>query len=781
MRTFETSIMVCFILQLCRGSRSRWLPAHLHASSFVVHNHRHINLGSNAGGRDGRDIISAPRPRATSSSNTDLNQHEQQHEEPNYESMNQQEYSNAQNYRQQRQKQQQQEQPTSSDVQSMRSRYQFQTVQLGSTRRMPPTTSEYDESYNNYNVGDNDDENLGNDDANVPNLFDNNNDEKLGNVDADVPTIFDNPVKKEVNFFDDVEEGGPVKRTATAVPNKIQNERDAEQGTAAEKTAMDSSTPSYPRSIPPRVIPSFMEPVKTKAILIDSNSNTDSENNNGDIAQQRNLPMEASNGGSSTSQLTIIGHQLEHLTSQIYQLNKGLEFNINSPKQVARVLFGDDSTGDTSTNKDVLEAMASAGNEMAGCIYKFRKLSREVKREKRRVEQVEKGDKKNDYYGNLARLDAKNRNVGNSESVSVAGIDGETQGSNKADVKIFETVTSTSQQTMTDDDATIGHHRREPLILIDTSAYIYRAYHAIPPLHHSDGTPTGALHGVCRMLQNLLLNRLLKGEQPHVVLCFDFKGPNFRHEVYPEYKANRGPCPEDLVPQFGLVREAAEAFGVVQVEAEGYEADDVIATLARQALRDGVDVDIFSGDKDLMQLITPIGIEPKVHMIDPLHFDRVDHDDVVKKWGVSSEKLGDVLALAGDSADNIPGAPGIGPKIAAALINEYGTLSNVIAQADGIKQNKRRESIIENAEKLLLFRKLVTLDDSIPINEMTLPSSFQDVSTLRMSTFDPNRLIDFYKRMELNACQKTLESRLRSGWVNFKPPPTPEEYEGVPF
>lgn len=150
-------------------------------------------------------------------------------------------------------------------------------------------------------------------------------------------------------------------------------------------------------------------------------------------------------------------------------------------------------------------------------------------------------------------------------------------------------------------------------------------------------------------------------------------------------------------------------------------------------------------------------------------------------WGVSSEKLGDVLALAGDAADNIPGAPGIGPKIAATLITEYGSLSNLIAKADTIKQKKRRESLIEHAEKVLLFRKLVTLDDSIPTSNMTLPSEYQDVTSLRMAQFDPNRLIDFYNRMELNSCRNQLESRMRSSSVSFKQPPTPEEFEGIPF
>ena len=391
---------------------------------------------------------------------------------------------------------------------------------------------------------------------------------------------------------------------------------------------------------------------------------------------------------------------------------------------------------------------------LRSCIYKYRKLSREIKREKRRVEQQENGDKKNDYYGNLARLKAKNMNGAGRQSQEAT----------------IENTTAESRK------------EREPLILIDISAYIYRAYHAIPPLHHSDGTPTGALHGVCRMLQNLLLARLLKGERPRVVLAFDFKGPNFRHDLYPEYKANRGPCPDDLVPQFQLVREAAEVFGLVCVEAEGYEADDVIATLTMQALSDGVDVDIFSGDKDLMQLITPHGIEPSVHMIDPLHFDRLDHDDVVNKWGVSSDKLGDVLALAGDASDNIPGCPGIGPKIAAQLINEFGSLSDVIAKSESIKQNKRRESLIENAERLLLFRKLVTLDESIPTNKMTLPPSFEGVSSLRMSLFNPDGLIDFYQRMELNACLNQLQKRRGSSSIIYKKPPIrDEEFGNIPF
>ena len=212
------------------------------------------------------------------------------------------------------------------------------------------------------------------------------------------------------------------------------------------------------------------------------------------------------------------------------------------------------------------------------------------------MEQAKKGDRKNDYYGNLARHRA---------SIAAPANNGEGRDGDQTSTNMFERVPTSEEHTASPRDAALRDRRREPLLLIDTSAYIFRAYHAMPPLHRADGTPTGALHGVCRMLQSLLLARLLRGERPRVVLVFDFNGPTFRHELYPEYKANRGPCPEDLAPQFALVREAADAFGVAQVEAAGYEADDVIATLAKEALAEGVDVDIFSGDKDLMQLITP--------------------------------------------------------------------------------------------------------------------------------------------------------------------------------
>jgi len=672
-------------------------------------------------------------------------------------------------------------QASQQDILSTRALYQFHPGSGG--REIPPSISDYDSYEDEYNfveeeeksnkdIRNNMDVYSSNDDAEKATSNDNTGD-SVGSsstnfFDDDIVKV-EQPMKKKQNTLqpEEVVKGTPPSKTQdinTSLPPKSY---ETIPSTPLDTSMSSMSKPSFPRARA-RIVttPSFMEPIKTKS-MIDLSSTTV---RNSSSSKQQRIPSEASNGNGSTSHLTTLMHQLEHLTSQIYQLNNGVEFNINSPKQVAIVLFGEDCTGDTSTNKDVLEAMSSAGNEMAACIYKFRKLSREIKREERRMKQQEKGDSKNDYYGNLARRhsaaddDAKKKN-----------------GSDAANVEIFQTVSQTNEEVSATTTTNNNERRREPLLLIDISAYIFRAYHAIPPLHHSDGTPTGALHGVCRMLQNLLLPRLLKGDRPRVVLAFDFKGPNFRHELYPEYKANRGPAPDDLVPQFALVREAAEAFGIDQVEAEGWEADDVIATLATQARNDGVDVDILSGDKDLMQLITPPSIEPSIHMVDPMHFERVDHDDVVEKWGVSSEKLGDLLALAGDSSDNIPGCPGIGPKIAATLIDEFGSLDDLLEQAETIKQNKRRENLIENAEKVRLSRKLVTLDDSIPISKMTLPPSFQDISSLRMSTFDPNRLLDFYKRMELNTIQNQLESRLRSSGMSFKQPPTPDEYKDVPF
>ncbi|KAL7446301.1 hypothetical protein ACHAXM_010381 [Skeletonema potamos] len=640
---------------------------------------------------------------------------------------------------------------TQSYTPSTRALYQFRPIQPGSTRQMPPTISNYD-SYDDYNIGD------------VHNgmNFDQQN-EALTDKELFIPTDSD---------YDSVEHV-QVKRTAEIIANKVldqqpvlslvpqikaQNEINSKQAslsTISNDLAASNNSQLYPRT-PRNFTPAFMEPPRVKAI---PNNPNKSDN------RPREIPVEASTGNVSTSYIDTLSHQLEHLQAQIYQLNDGVEFNIGSPKQVAKVLFGDDEEG-SSTSKDVLEALASAGNIMAENIYKWRKVASQHKKELKRIEQMDKGDRKNDYYGNLSRRDNRQRNGVDAEEPKVT-----------YQVEIFES--DTRKDTSPPAKDTVAD--RETLLLIDASAYIFRSYHAMPPLHRTDGMPTGAVHGVCRMLQSLLLSQLLKGDRPRVILCFDSKGNNFRHELYPEYKANRGPCPEDLIPQFDLVKEAASAFGVVQVEAEGYEADDVIATISRMALDEGMNVDIMSGDKDLWQLVTPPNIFPRLHMIDPLHLNSISHEVVEEKWGVSSDKLGDLLALAGDSSDNIKGAPGIGPKIAAQLINEFGSLSELLANTDKIKQRKRRESLDENAANIMLFRQLVALEDAIPVERMTSSPSFEGVSSVRMSTFDPSKLVEFYERMELSTCKNELERRLRSSWINYKHPPTPAEYSNVPF
>ena len=243
--------------------------------------------------------------------------------------------------------------------------------------------------------------------------------------------------------------------------------------------------------------------------------------------------------------------QLEDLKSEIYAQNNQKEFNINSPRQVSEVLFGEPGQ---STNKEVLEAMGGAGNRMADLIIKYRQMSRKIKRYNKKEETKSSGTLVSDV------------GVVNSTSVKL--------------------------------DA-------DPLLLVDTSAYIFRAYYSMPPLHRSDGMPIGAVMGFCNMLNRLLLDQMVDGDRPRLVLVFDPEGSSFRKDLYGEYKANRPECPMDLVPQFELVKEAAKAYGIPRVEAESYEADDVIATLATMASQQGIDTHILSGDKDLMQLITP--------------------------------------------------------------------------------------------------------------------------------------------------------------------------------
>ena len=233
-----------------------------------------------------------------------------------------------------------------------------------------------------------------------------------------------------------------------------------------------------------------------------------------------------------------------------------------------------------------------------------------------------------------------------------------------------------------------GHH----LHLVDGSGFIFRAYHALPPLtRKSDGLPIGAVAGFCNMMFKLVEANEGPDAPTHVAVIFDHSGKTFRNDLYDKYKANRPPAPEDLVPQFPLTRDATRAFNIACIEVENYEADDIIATLARQAREADGRVTIISSDKDLMQLVGG-GVE----MLDAMKNLRIDRDGVEAKFGVGPDRVVDVQALAGDSVDNVPGAPGIGVKTAALLINDYGDLDTLLAQADTIKQPKRRQTLIEH-------------------------------------------------------------------------------------
>ena len=285
------------------------------------------------------------------------------------------------------------------------------------------------------------------------------------------------------------------------------------------------------------------------------------------------------------------------------------------------------------------------------------------------------------------------------------------------------------------------------LILVDGSTFIFRAYHALPPLTRKpDGLPVGAVSGFCNMLWKLLQEGLTpeEGDEPtHFAVIFDHSSKTFRNSIYPEYKANRPEPPEDLVPQFGLIREATRAFSVPCIEQEGFEADDLIATYARQAADQGAQVTIVSGDKDLMQLIGP-----KVGMIDTMKNKVFGEPEVFEKFGVGPDKVIEVQSLAGDSVDNVPGVPGIGLKTAALLINEFGDLETLLTQAETIKQKKRRENLIEFADQARVSKELVTLKQDVPVE---VP-----VASLTVSDVDGPKAVGFLKAMGFNTLTKRV-------------------------
>lgn len=289
-----------------------------------------------------------------------------------------------------------------------------------------------------------------------------------------------------------------------------------------------------------------------------------------------------------------------------------------------------------------------------------------------------------------------------------------------------------------------GHH----LHLVDGSAFIFRAYHALPPLtRKSDGLPIGAVSGFCNMIHRMIEANTGPDAPTHAAVVFDKGSHTFRNDLYDLYKANREAMPEDLRPQIPLTREATRAFNIACLELENYEADDIIATLARQAREAGGRVTIISSDKDLMQLVGG-GVE----MFDAMKNTRIDSEGVEAKFGVRPDKVVDVQALAGDSVDNVPGAPGIGIKTAALLINEFGDLETLLARAGEIKQPKRRQTLIENAEQIRLSKRLVTLDDKVPLEET--------LDDLEVKEPDPDILLDFLGKMEF----RTLTKRIADGF-----------------
>src|SRR5450755_790255 len=302
----------------------------------------------------------------------------------------------------------------------------------------------------------------------------------------------------------------------------------------------------------------------------------------------------------------------------------------------------------------------------------------------------------------------------------------------------------TSEQTLPKAVAVKALAKGDHVFLVDGSSYIFRAYHALPPLNRkSDGLQVNAVLGFCNMLWKLLRDMPPDNRPTHLAIIFDKSEITFRNKLYPDYKAHRPPAPDDLIPQFPLIREAVRAFDLPCLEQGGFEADDLIATYAREAGERGATATIVSSDKDLMQLVTD-----KVTMFDTMKDRRIGIAEVIEKFGVPPEKVVEVQALAGDSTDNVPGVPGIGIKTAAQLIVEYGDLETLLLRAGEIKQPKRREALIENADKARISRQLVLLDDKVKL----------DVPLDELAVHEPDarKLIAFLKAMEFSTLTRRV-------------------------
>ena len=281
------------------------------------------------------------------------------------------------------------------------------------------------------------------------------------------------------------------------------------------------------------------------------------------------------------------------------------------------------------------------------------------------------------------------------------------------------------------------------VFLVDGSGFIFRAFHALPPMTRADGTPVNAVYGFCSMLMKLLEDT----DADHIAVIFDTSRKTFRSDIYPEYKAHRPPPPEELVPQFDLIREAVRAFNLPCIELQGYEADDLIATYAKQAGAKGAEVTIVSSDKDLMQLV-----DDRISMLDPMKLQKLSFAEVEAKFGVPPDKVVDVQALAGDSTDNVPGVPGIGIKTAAQLILEYGNLETLLERAGEIKQKKRRENLIEFAEQARISQQLVRLAQNAPVPE--------PLENFTVKQPDADTLLSFLEAQSFKSLTAKVEANL---------------------
>ena len=308
-------------------------------------------------------------------------------------------------------------------------------------------------------------------------------------------------------------------------------------------------------------------------------------------------------------------------------------------------------------------------------------------------------------------------------------------------------------------------NQKQHICLVDGSTYIFRAYHALPPLtRKSDGFPVGAISGFCNMLDKLVREEKEERGITHLLVVFDASGKTFRNDIYPEYKANRSEAPEDLIPQFPVIRKATSAFNIPFVELLGYEADDLIASYAEEAQKHNMKVTIVSSDKDLMQLVSD-----NVSMLDTMKGRVFKKEDVFDKFGVYPEKVIDVQSLAGDSVDNIPGIPGIGIKTAALLINEYGDLDGLFENSEKIKQKKRRENIIEFENQAYISKKLVTLKNDVP-----LPIPIKETT---LKEVDAEKLISFLKEMEFKTLTEKKSKQLNIDSDNIKASDQVEKFE----